>query len=568
MSKNFFLFLCICMLVQNLFGRQKRKDQYLDHGFSNIALKKRVSGKICDSCQVDFAVDAGADFSYLMTGSGFTPQRFCCGRNDSDPNFGTYSNAKHLISTGQIGITFLPNFLIKKGSRVRYSHSYVGGDYRKLEFSSKQNGKTIQSWIPILELQEDKNYSIGMPSFHAGTFNLRINDTLEIIVRTIKTKKIFKSITVIRAEDKATNFVFYELPVESEDFSANLQNTLNLNSGIPQVVQGNASSIFEKNYGTIGILRFSELGNDELQYAFEKSPDQWKSIKGLNAENSAYIIIGAELGEGKIQDIYLRYSSQPETVHKVTLRVKQRPFQTPWRKVAIISTLAVILIGLWFYISGKRSRIGIAKLKRKGEDTEAKLMLLSGQLNPHFLFNSLNAIQGIFNSGDFEGAKIYIGHVAAFMRNVMNTGRKEFISLQEELKIEEDYLMLEQQRKPFSYYIDLSPEVQASMIDFPPLLLQPVLENSIRHAFNREFLSPMIQIRVFNDGTTLFVDVTDNGNISWDSTLVHAGHGLSLIRKRIAVYNDKLETMHIDMKINYEEGTGTITRFTLLNWLS
>lgn len=567
MSKNIVLLLLICLVCQSVSGRQKRRDQYLDNGFSNISLKKRVAGKICDSCQVNFAVDAEPDFSYVMTGSGHTPKRFCCGRNNNNPAYGTFSNAKHLISTGLIGITFLPNFLMEKGKSVQYFRSYGGADYRKLEFSAQQNGKTIKSWVPILELHEDKNYLIGMPSFHAGTFNLGINDSLVIVVRAIETKKIVKTITVIRAEDKATNFVYYELPMANEDFSINLQNILNLNSGIPKVEQGSTSNIFEKDYGTIGMLRFGELDNDELQYAFEKSPDQWKSIKGLNAENSAYIVLGSEMPEGKAQDIYLRYSSQPETIHKITILVQSKPFQVPWGKVAMTSLFLLVAGGIWFYLRDRRNKRKLVALKRKSEDTEARLLLLSGQLNPHFLFNSLSAIQGAFNSRNPEKANAYIGNVAGFMRGVMDNSRKEFISLYEELAIETDYLKLEQERMDFSYSIDVAPEIQASMIDFPPLLLQPVLENSIRHAFNRDFASPMIHIRVFGDGSTLYVDIADNGTASWNSAVVREGHGLSLIRKRMAVYNDKLEAMSIDMQINYKKGTGTITRFTLQNWL-
>jgi hypothetical protein len=537
----------------------------LDHGFSNISLKKRVAGKICDSCQVEFAVDAETD-SYVMTGSGYTPKRFCCKRNDNNPAYGTYSAAKHLISTGMIGITFLPNFLMEKGKRVRYFRSYGGADYRKLEFSAQQNGKTIKSWVPILELQEDKNYSIAMPSFHGGTFNLCINDTLEIIVRAIETKKIVKTITVIRAEDKATNFVFYELPIASEDFSINLQNILNLNSGIPKVKQGSTSNVFKKDYGTIGMLRFGELDNDELQYAFEQETSQWKSIRGLNAENSAYIVLGSEMPEEKTQDIYLRYNSQPETIHKITIFVQSKPFQIPWGKVALISLLLLIAVGIWFYLRDRGNKRKVAALKRKSEETEARLLLLSGQLNPHFLFNSLSAIQGAFNSHNPERANAYIGNVARFMRDVMDNSRKEFISLYEELTIETDYLKLEQERMDFSYIIDIAPEIPVSMIDFPPLLLQPVLENSIRHAFNRDFASPMIHITVFSEGSTLYVDIADNGNVNWDSALVQEGYGLSLIRKRMAVYNDKLEAMSIKMQINYKEGTGTMTRFTFQNW--
>ncbi|MFD2145023.1 histidine kinase [Mucilaginibacter antarcticus] len=71
-----------------------------------------------------------------------------------------------------------------------------------------------------------------------------------------------------------------------------------------------------------------------------------------------------------------------------------------------------------------RSNKKLAELKRKSEDTETRLTLLSGQLNPHFLYNSLNAIQGTINNGNPERANAYIGHVAKFMRDVMDNGKK------------------------------------------------------------------------------------------------------------------------------------------------
>lgn len=570
MLKSIILLVLIFAFCQSVSGRQKPVDHYIGAGFADVMVKKRVKGRICDTCKVDFAVDAENDFSYLITGSERTPKRLhLLYSKIKDAHKGKQNSAVHLISKRTIAITFLPNFLMEKGKRVQYFRSYGGADYRKLEFSAQQNGKIIKSWFPLLGLGEDKDYAvIGMPGFYAGTYNLDINDSLDITIRDISTKKVVKTITIIRAEDKAHHFLFYQLPMGSEHFSANLQNILNLSSGIPKIEQGMTSNIFKKDYGTIGMLRFSELDNDELQYAFEKEPAQWKSMKGLNAENSAYIVLGNEMPEGKTQSIYLRYSSQPETIHRITIVVQRRPFQIPWGKAAMISLLLLTTGGLWFYLRNKRIKKKLAALKRKSDDAEVKLSLLSGQLNPHFLFNSLTAIQGSINSSNPDRANAYIGNVAGFMRDVMDNGKKEFVSLQEELKLEADYLKLEQERSRFNYVITIAPELDTSQIDFPPLLLQPVLENSIRHAFNRELNHPMINIKILSRDNTLYLEVSDNGNLSWDSAGMHEGYGLSLTRKRIAVYNEKLESMCIQMQINYQPGIGTMTTFTFQNWLA
>ncbi|WP_166664890.1 sensor histidine kinase [Pedobacter metabolipauper] len=582
MKKNIILIISLFVICQSSFGRQKPEDSLLN-SFSNIMVKKKVAGKVCDTCKIDFAVSAEPDFSYIMTGSGHTPHRFYPLINPIKTAYrDTHHSSIQLVSNQLIGITFLPNFIIRNGKRIQLYRSFGGEDYSKLEFSAQQNSRTIISWTPLQQLGEDKNYAIlgskthsnetvakpWIRTFYAGTFKLDINDTLNITVRNILTKSIVKTITVIRPEDKANDFIFYQLPPGGEQLSTNLEDILNFRSGIPKIFDGRTSNLFEKDYGTICILRFDHLGDEVLQYSFEKNPDQWKSIKPLNPENAAHIVLDNNMPEGKDEDLYLRYSSQPGTIHKIKIRVKQRPFQIPWVKVAGISMLSLAFAAIGFYLWNRKNKRKLTVLKRKSEDIESQLLLLSGQLNPHFLFNSLSAIQGAFNKNNPDQANAYIGSVAAFMRDVMDNGRKEFISLQEELKIEADYLKLEQERMYFSYSIDIERETASSMIDFPPLLLQPVLENSIRHAFSPNLNAPMITIRIFSNENTLHIEIADNGCTSWDSAATPEGHGLSLVRKRIAIYNKKLESMSIGMQINYAKGIGTITKFTFQNWLS
>ncbi|MEJ6979422.1 histidine kinase [Pedobacter sp. P351] len=552
--------------------------------FTHVDVKKKNGGKICDTCQANFVHSAEAEFSYVITGAGRTPERFSRSRRSFKSSREIIRPASlFYISQRNIGISFLPNFIQAKGKRKQLYRNFGGEDYTNLEFQAEQNSRVIRQWTPLYTLGEDQDYAIlgtkdisngivSMPwkqTFHAGNFNLNIGDTLNITVRNILSKKIIQTIIIFRAIDKANNFMYYQLPLTSDRFSVNLQNILNVSSGIPAVYRGDSSTIFEKDYGSIGLLRFGDLNrNDVIQYSSsENNYATWDPIKP-EGPGGAFIVLSNDMEAGKDQEINLRYMSQPETVHTITIRVKPRPFRIPWARIALISILLLTIGGIWFYIRDKRNKRKLAMLRSKNENIEIRLSLLSGQLNPHFLFNSLNAIQGTINSSNPGRANTYIGNVASFMRDVMDNGKKEFISLKEELKLEVDYLKLEQERMDFFYFITVAPSLDPSQIDFPPLLLQPVLENSIRHAFSTVLPVPAITVNISRSDTTLCVEVSDNGIADWNTAGLKEGHGLSLIRKRISVYNEKLEAMSIQMQIKYQDGEGTITTFTFQNWLA
>lgn len=551
--------------------------------FSSVLVKKRIEGKVCDTCNFDFALDAEPGFSYLITGTGHTPVRFypLLQRFKASGSPKTFSSNLHLISAGHIGITFLPNFIFEEGKRVQLYRNFLGEDYRSLEYLTEQNNRVVKTWTPLYSLGENKEYVIlgrkevagievttpWKQTFNAGDFNLNIGDSLRITIRNTKTKKIIKSISIYRVEDKASNFIYYQIPLADEQLSVNLQNIMNAGYDAPNMTDGRFSRGFVKDYNAVGILKFNVNGNEELQYSFDNSPSSWRAVS-TGPRDNVFLVLGSELPAGKNQDVYLRYNTQPQTIHKITIRVKPRPFEIPWLKLASLSAFILAIAAIWAHLSGKRNRQKVAALKKRNEDTEMQLSLLSGQLNPHFLFNSLNAIQGTINSSNPDKANAYIGSVANFMRDVMDTGKKEFISLAEELKIEEDYLKIEQERTAFSYSISLAPELTAAQIDFPPLLLQPVLENSIRHAFSKDLEYPEISINIYSKSTALIIELNDNGTGAWNTDHIREGQGLSLTRKRIAVYNQKLGPMSIQLHIDYIPGKGTMTTFTLKNWFA
>ena len=582
------LIILIVLLFTAQLAYTQELGQYLSALFSrDVVVKRKTADTICDTCKVDYVFTAEPEFSYVITGTRRTPQRFREARRNfispvSEPALQSFV---FFISQRNIGINFLPNFLQEKGKRIQIYRSYGGEDYNNLEFKAEQNGKVVRSWTRLSNLRGDKDHAILsekqlsgktvlMPwngSVFAGNFSLNVKDTLNITVRTLSTGKVIQSITIFRAEDKATNFIYYQVPVSSRQFALNLQNILNTSSDIGEedVLNGDSVSVFQKDHASVGLLRFLGVnGDDVIQYSFGNKPYAWQSVRSQEYERGIFIVLGNDMEAGRDHDLYLRYKSQPETVHKIVLRVKEKPLVIPWGMIAVISVLMMIAGATGFYLWEKRNKEKLAALKRKNNDIEARLALLSGQLNPHFLFNSLHAIQGTINSGDPGRANTYIGNVANFMRDVMDNGRKEFVSLEEELKIEEEYLKLEQERMAFSYAIIVAPDLEPSLIDFPPLLLQPILENSIRHAFGADLAEPEIIIKISSDHASLYIEVSDNGNTSWDVAALRNGHGLSITKKRMAVYNEKLEAMCMQMQINYEPGRGTVTTFSFQNWLA
>ena len=551
--------------------------------FSNIVVKKSISGKLCDSCKVDFAFTAVPDFSYLITGSSHTPKRLA--RKRLEAQYTTrYANADvYLISNGHIGITFLPNYILEHGKRLQIWRNFNGVPYPQLEFQVRQNKSIIKNWFPLSSLKEDRDYKIlGMAgdenqqsitpwkgNCHAGDFELKVNDSLYITVRNIGTKKVVKTIAIFRAVDKATNFLYYQIPLSNEQFAMNIQNVLNIRNNSFKFYRGDSSKVFEKDYDAIGILRFAELEeNEEIEYSFGSKPFRWQSVNTRDQRTGIFVVLPSDMPDGEDHEIFLRYKSQRETIHSITIKVKKRPFEFPWVSLTVGFMLVTAMGIVFFYLRERRNKQKILALARKNKETESSLALLSGQLNPHFLFNTLNAIQGTINSNNPERANADIGNVARFMREVMNNGQKEFVSLMEELKMEEDYLQLEQQRINFDYVITIGTGLESTLIDFPPLLLQPVLENSIRHAFGTDLSAPLLKIDVQKLNNNLIIEIIDNGSIAWDAEHNSEGHGLSLTRKRIAIYNEKLQYIAILMNINYVVEKGTIATFTFKNWLA
>src|SRR5205085_11301642 len=142
---------------------------------------------------------------------------------------------------------------------------------------------------------------------------------------------------------------------------------------------------------------------------------------------------------------------------------------------------------------------------------EARLSALRMQLNPHFLFNSLNAITVLVRDQNTQHASRMLELLSGVLRQVLQSEKRQEVTLDEELQFIEKYLMIEQVR--FSDRLQVRWFVEAGVRDavVPEFILQPLVENAIRHGIAKRSEDGEIEIRARQDNDRLILSVQDNG---------------------------------------------------------
>lgn len=131
---------------------------------------------------------------------------------------------------------------------------------------------------------------------------------------------------------------------------------------------------------------------------------------------------------------------------------------------------------------GERER---SKLKMEKELVELEQKALRLQMNPHFIFNAMNSIQAQIGTGNDKEARYYLAKFSRLMRQILDHTRKITISLNEEIQTIENYLLIEKfcNDNRFEYTLDVPESLETELIEWPPMLLQPFIENAIKHGF-------------------------------------------------------------------------------------
>lgn len=166
----------------------------------------------------------------------------------------------------------------------------------------------------------------------------------------------------------------------------------------------------------------------------------------------------------------------------------------------------------------------------------AQLRALRNQLNPHFLFNSLNSIAGLISGGKGRGAESMTENLADFLRLSLVLDPQQLITLREELRLQQLYLSIEQVRFPDRLRVsfDVPENLQDALV--PSLIAQPLIENSIKHAVAQSTETVNLRIAASTSGDCLELIIEDSGGNAPQASSKGGHLGLNNVKERLAVH--------------------------------
>jgi len=245
------------------------------------------------------------------------------------------------------------------------------------------------------------------------------------------------------------------------------------------------------------------------------------------------------------------------------------PFWKSWWFYLLMVLLTMAITYLIFYIVMSRRHF-IKDVK------ESQLTALRAQMNPHFIFNALNSIQEFIINKDSRAANKYLSQFARLMRNILHVADKKGIYLNKEIESLKLYLSLEALRfgDAFEYVMEVSESINQETTYLPPMLIQPFVENAIKHGLMHKEGQKNLYIRFCKQDNTLICEVEDNGigrkkssEIKQLNANVYLSKGTGLIQERVkllnAVFNQKVRVEVIDLENQEAEAIGTKVRITI-----
>lgn len=206
---------------------------------------------------------------------------------------------------------------------------------------------------------------------------------------------------------------------------------------------------------------------------------------------------------------------------------------------------------------------------------KVEMAALRSQMNPHFLFNSMNSIRSMILSGENKKAEKYLVSFSKLLRWILEYSREDTITLLQEIETMQLYLSLEASRfdESFKYEFNIADDVELELFLIPPLLLQPFLENAIIHGLknsSKPSKELTISIESFDlDSVRILID--DNGvgrkvsELNKLETFTKQSLGTAITQERVSLYNDNVYGKISMETIDTKDGTRVIIELNVSN---
>ncbi len=246
-----------------------------------------------------------------------------------------------------------------------------------------------------------------------------------------------------------------------------------------------------------------------------------------------------------------------------------------WELKFLMAGTAVEIFIFSLGVGYRIKKVEIEKKSIEAEITQVKLTALRAQMNPHFIFNSLNSIRAYVISSETKKASDYLNKFARLIRLILHYSSKDTISLNQELEALVLYVELEQMRyrDDFGFELKVAPGIESNRLFIPPLILQPYVENAIGHGLAPKTGNKKLLVEIAKSEGTLLFSIHDNGvgrnyskSVSSLKNPEHKSMAMELTRKRIdLVSNNSTENENITIIDLMDAGqpSGTLVKLKL-----
>lgn len=249
------------------------------------------------------------------------------------------------------------------------------------------------------------------------------------------------------------------------------------------------------------------LAHNALFEVYSQTNRWEKAVKHLQQSNQYQDSILNLTNAKELQALEILYEIKQKEQQINLLSV-----QNQLKSQRIKMTISIIIILLISIIMGFYNTFLRQKQARLERDTLKQQLFLS-QMNPHFIYNALGSIQSFMYKNDAKQAAAYMGNFAALSRAILSHSSAETIPLEDEIQTLKNYIELEKMRmnESFQYHFQIPDTLETAFIMIPPMMLQPFVENALKHGIQEINYPGELLIAISDLQTMIKIEITDNG---------------------------------------------------------
>lgn len=435
----------------------------------------------------------------------------------------------------------LKSRMVKKGEKT-FNYFKANNIYFKI-YNSKAEEVSDQSFTGILATPTILKRMYEEQSYVLHT-SLKVNEFLLVNFYDKKNNTLLKTYYLKRIQALP---LLKEAGLKTSATSA--QKAITIPSTAQFTLQPNQQLVltFDKN-------KFQEDSVIQYQLLDTKLSDtSWHKID--------QVLTIANLKSKTNYKLNLRYTFQKESTITYQIQTQAHWFETA-RFILILGAITLLLLALLIW---RIAKLQVKRSQQKQKKLQHEIHTIQNQLNPHFTFNALSSIQGLINTNKIEDANYYLSEFSNLLRTTLSNSHHILIPLNKEVLLLEAYLKLEQLRFSFKYNIVIDTAINQSEVDVPNFLLQPLIENAIKHGVSALNTNGNILIHFEKINSDLSITITDNGS-GFDEHMTKEGHGIHFVKEKIKLLNRLTKQQAI--QLSFTKVQGTVARIYFNNWLS